>query len=38
MTVNGKTKLSLLDMPRPFAKLKALDMDKVAADMIAACK
>ena len=33
---NGKTVRSLLDMPRPFTKLKALDMEKVAADVVAA--
>ena len=36
VTVNGETALSLLDMPRPFGKLKALDMDKVGADVVAA--
>ena len=29
--VGGKPVLSLLDMPRPFGKLKALDMDEVGA-------
>ena len=37
VTVNGETTLSLLDMPRPFGKLKALDMDEVAADVIKKC-
>ena len=34
--VNDKTVLELLDLKRPFPKLKALDMDAVAADVIAA--
>ena len=38
ISVNGKTVLSLLDMPRPFTKLKALDMEDVAADVVKACK
>ncbi|XRA98311.1 hypothetical protein NFJ02_05g120090 [Pycnococcus provasolii] len=25
-------------MPRPFTKLKALDMDEIAAEVIKACK
>ena len=33
---NGSTVLSLTDMPRPFTKLKALDMEKVAADVVKA--
>ena len=37
VVVNGETTLSLLDMPRPFAKLKALDMEEVAADVVKAC-
>ena len=37
VTVNDEVTLSLLDTPRPFAKLKALDMDAVAADVIKAC-
>ena len=37
VTVNGETALSLLDMPRPFGKLKALDMEEVAADVIKKC-
>ena len=37
VTVNGATALSLLDMPRPFGKLKALDMEEVAADVIKKC-
>ena len=36
VTVNGDVTLSLLDMPRPFPKLKALDMDEVAADVVKA--
>lgn len=36
--VNGEVNLSLLDMPRPFAKLKALDMEEVAADVVKALK
>ena len=36
--VGGETIISLLDMPRPFAKLKALDMDEVAADVVKACR
>ncbi|XP_058067957.1 uncharacterized protein LOC131217177 [Magnolia sinica] len=31
---NGKTFVSLLAMPRPFEKMRALDMDKVIADII----
>lgn len=31
---NGETFISLLDMKRPFAPMKALDMDKVVADII----
>ena len=38
MRVNGEPVLSLTDMPRPFTKLKALDMDEVAADVVKACK
>ena len=38
VSVNGSATLSLLDMPRPFAKLKALDMDEVAADVVKACR
>ena len=38
VSVNGQATLSLLDMPRPFAKLKALDMEQVAADVVKACK
>ena len=34
VTVNGDIALSLLDMPRPFGKLKALDMEEVAADVL----
>jgi len=30
--------LTVLDMPRPFTKLKALDMDEIAAKVIKACK
>ena len=37
VAVNGDTVLSLLDMPRPFPKLKALDMDEVAKDVLKAC-
>eukprot|EP00315_Gephyrocapsa_oceanica_P041416 CAMPEP_0185474512 /NCGR_PEP_ID=MMETSP1366-20130426/2060_1 /TAXON_ID=38817 /ORGANISM="Gephyrocapsa oceanica, Strain RCC1303" /LENGTH=117 /DNA_ID=CAMNT_0028081403 /DNA_START=83 /DNA_END=436 /DNA_ORIENTATION=+ len=35
---NGTTVVSLTDMPRPFTKLKALDMDEVAADVVKALK
>jgi len=38
VSVNGDVALSLLDMPRPFTKLKALDMEEVAADVVKACK
>ena len=38
VTVNGKVTLSLLDMPRPFTKLKALDMEEVSASVVAASK
>lgn len=34
----GKTFVSLLDMPRPFTKLKALDIDALAAEVAAALK
>ena len=37
VSVNGDTTLSLLDMPRPFAKLKALDMEEVAAGVLKKC-
>ena len=37
VSVDGKPVVSLLDMPRPFAKLKALDMEEVAADVVKAC-
>jgi len=37
VSVGENTVLSLLDMPRPFTKLKALDMDDVAADVVKAC-
>lgn len=37
VSVNGETVVSLLDMPRPFAKLKALDMEEVASDVVKAC-
>ena len=37
VSVNGDVVLSLLDMPRPFTKLKALDMDEVASDVVKAC-
>ena len=37
VTVGGKTVLELLDMPRPFGKLKALVMEDVAADVAKAC-
>lgn len=36
--VDGSVVLSLLDMPRPFAKLKALDMEEVAQSVIGKCK
>ena len=37
ISVEGKgTVLSLLDMPRPFTKLKALDMEDVAAKVVKA--
>jgi hypothetical protein len=32
----NKTVVELLAMPRPFPKLKALDMDKVGADVVKA--
>lgn len=34
--VDGEVVLSLLDMPRPFKPLKALDMDQVGADVVEA--
>ena len=36
VTAASKTILSLTDMPRPFVKLKALDIDDVAKDVVAA--
>ena len=36
VTVNGDVTLSLLDMPRPFGPLKALDMDDLAKKVTAA--
>ena len=33
---NGSVVLSLTDMPRPFTKLKALDMEAVAKDVVKA--
>ena len=33
VTVKGKKVVELLAMPRPFGKLKALDMDAVVADI-----
>ena len=38
VTVGGKTVLELLDMKRPFPALKALDMEDVAKDVLAAMK
>ena len=38
VSVNGKAVLTLLDMPRPFTKLKALDMDAVVADTLKALR
>ncbi|KAG2425656.1 hypothetical protein HXX76_013500 [Chlamydomonas incerta] len=34
----GKTFVSLLDMPRPFTKLKALDVEALAEEVVAALK
>ena len=34
--VGDKAVLSLLDMPRPFTKLKALEMEDVAKDVVKA--
>ena len=34
ITVGGKTVVELRSMPRPFTAMKALDMEKVAADVI----
>ena len=36
ITVKGKKIIELLDMPRPFTKLKALDMDEVTEKVIKA--
>ena len=33
---NGTKVVSLMDMPRPFTKLKSLDMDDVAGDVVKA--
>ena len=38
VTVGGKTVLELLDMKRPFPALKALDMEDVPKDVLAAMK
>lgn len=38
VTANGAVVLSLTDMTRPFTKLKALDMESVAADVVKAIK
>ena len=38
ITVKGKKIIELLDMARPFTKLKALDMDEVIANVIKAAK
>lgn len=35
-TEGGKTYVSLLDMPRPFTKLKALDIDELAKEIAGA--
>ena len=37
LAVNDEAVLSLTDMPRPFKPLKALDMEQVAADVMAKC-
>jgi len=37
-TSDGTKVVSLLDMPRPFTKLKALDMEAVAEDVKKAVK
>ena len=34
----GTKVVSLLDMPRPFTKLKALDIEQVAKDVVKAAK
>jgi len=34
VTVGDKTVVSLLDMPRPFKRLRDLDMEVVAADVM----
>ena len=34
VTANGKTIVSLTDMPRPFAKLKALDIEALAKEVV----
>ena len=36
--VSGKTVISLTDMPRPFVKLKALDMEALAGDVVKALR
>jgi len=36
--VNGKVVVSLLDMPRPFNKLRALNLEGVADAVVAACE
>ncbi|KAH7301325.1 hypothetical protein KP509_23G020300 [Ceratopteris richardii] len=35
---DGKIYLSLLGMPRPFTKLKSLDMDKMVEEIVAKVK
>lgn len=36
IVANGVTVVSLLDMPRPFTKLKALDVEALVADVVKA--
>jgi hypothetical protein len=38
ITARGKALVELKGMPRPFASMKALDIDQVAKDTIAALK
>ncbi len=38
ITIDGKVALELLDLTRPFQKLKSLDLDEVVADILAKVK
>ncbi len=38
VTVRGKAVLTLLDLPRPFKKLREISVDELAADCVTALK